>query len=213
MAHRNPPPLFSHSPAPPPLVPAHTPPVAHHPHSHSHSAGHNKENPHYSRHAAMPLVAPAPPSPALSSHSHSSSHHSTHHHHHRPPASPTKAAPTTAVNHYVRPLGGSGLAQGGGTAFSHRPPHNAAEPTMTQLLATQGTALGHYASPRPLAHHTQSGGDATMGNATGVLSWRKGQGFKEWEKVKLASPEVKRKADVAQLCASPSTPSPRRAST
>ncbi|KPV73545.1 uncharacterized protein RHOBADRAFT_38109 [Rhodotorula graminis WP1] len=38
-----------------------------------------------------------------------------------------------------------------------------------------------------------------MANATGVLSWRKGQGFKEWEKVKLASPEVKRKADVAQL--------------
>ncbi|GAA5915785.1 hypothetical protein JCM8208_003885 [Rhodotorula glutinis] len=199
MAHRNPPPLFSHTPAPPPppLVPAHAPPVAHHPHPHSHSAGHNKENPHYDRHAAMPLVAPAPPSPALSSHSHSSSHHSTHHHHHhRPPASPTKAAPTTAVNHYVRPLGGSGLAQGGSTAFSHRP---AAEPTMTQLLATQGTALGHYASPRPLPHHTQSGGDATMGNATGVLSWRKGQGFKEWEKVKLASPEVKRKADVAQL--------------
>ncbi|GAA5841991.1 hypothetical protein JCM9279_002747 [Rhodotorula babjevae] len=200
MAHRNPPPLFSHhSPAPPPppppliIAPAHAPLA--HPHPHSHAAGHNKENPHhhtqYHHHGHMPLVAPAPPSPALSSHSHSS-HHSSHHH--RPPASPTKAAPTTAVNHYVRPLGGSTIAQG-----AHRPPTaSAAEPTMTQLLATQGTALGHYASPRPLPHHTQSG-DATMANATGVLSWRKGQGFKEWEKVKLASPEVKRKADVAQL--------------
>ena len=205
MAHRNPPPLFSHSPAPPPIS-AHAPLV----HPHSHSAGHNKENPHHHHHHyqhGMPLVVPAPPSPALSSHSHSSSHshHSTTHHH-RPPASPTKAAPTTAVNHYVRPLGGSGIAHGGGTAFAHRPPTAAAaEPTMTQLLATQGTALGHYASPRPLPHHTQSGagGDATMANATGVLSWRKGQGFKEWEKAKLASPEVKRKADVAQLCASP----------
>ncbi|GAA5930799.1 hypothetical protein JCM3775_003871 [Rhodotorula graminis] len=201
MAHRNPPPLFSHSPAPPPppppLIAAHAPPPP------PHSAGHNKENPHHHyTHHAMPLVAPAPPSPALSSHSHSSSSHHSTHHHHRPPASPTKAAPTTAVNHYVRPLGGSGIAHGGGTAFSHRPPTAAAaEPTMTQLLATQGTALGHYASPRPLPHHHQQtqSGDATMANATGVLSWRKGQGFKEWEKVKLASPEVKRKADVAQL--------------
>ena len=41
-----------------------------------------------------------------------------------------------------------------------------------------------------------------MGNATGIVSWRKGQGFKEWEKAKLDSQEVKRKADVAQLCQS-----------
>lgn len=38
-----------------------------------------------------------------------------------------------------------------------------------------------------------------MHNATGLVSWRKGQGFKEWEKQKLASTEVRRKADVAQL--------------
>ncbi|TNY23251.1 AGC/NDR protein kinase [Rhodotorula diobovata] len=193
-----------HAPlAQPPLPPP--PPAAYaHAYAYSHSA--NKENPHqphpssYYQQQHMPVAAlapPPPPSPALSSHS----NHSHHHHHHRPPTSPTKSAPTTAVNHYVRPLGGSGIAPGGGTAFAHRPTQGsaAAEPTMTQLLATQGTALAHYASPRHAQQAGGGGGDATMGNATGVLSWRKGQGFKEWEKVKLASPEVKRKADVAQL--------------
>jgi hypothetical protein len=75
-----------------------------------------------------------------------------------------------------------------------KPPSN--EPTMTQLLQSQPTSLAHYSK--------RSGGggdgDSTMNNATGLLSWRKGQGFKEWEKVKLNSTEVKRKADVAQLC-------------
>ncbi|GAA6049271.1 hypothetical protein JCM3770_005915 [Rhodotorula araucariae] len=172
------------------------------PHAPSYSSpAANKENPptpasptkNAHPHLFMPPrdpVAPIPPpSPALSTHSHSS------YAHHRPPASPTKAAPTTAVNHYVRPLGGSGVAAGGGTGLAHRTAQGAAaaEPTMTQLLASQGTPLGgHYAPPRQQ-------GDATMANATGVLSWRKGQGFKEWEKVKLNSAEVKRKADVAQL--------------
>ncbi|ORY88965.1 kinase-like domain-containing protein [Leucosporidium creatinivorum] len=78
----------------------------------------------------------------------------------------------------------------------HRPTastnaYSSAEPTMTQLLAQQPTSLTSYAN--------RMREDATMGQATGVVSWRKGQGFKEWEKVRLQSPEVRRKADVAQL--------------
>ncbi|BGP26581.1 AGC/NDR protein kinase [Rhodotorula toruloides] len=104
--------------------------------------------------------------------------------HHRPlPPSPTKTTATATVNHYTRPLGGTARAA---------QQSQQAEPTMVQLLASQGTAPAHYAS-------RAGAGDVTMGNATGVLSWRKGQGFKEWEKLKLNSPEVKRKADVAQL--------------
>jgi cell cycle protein kinase DBF2 len=113
-----------------------------------------------------------------------------------PPASPTKASATAVVNHYTRPLGGG---NGGVGAFAKST--LAAEPTMTQLLAAEGTGLAHYSR----RNQHEGGGDATMGNATGVLSWRKGQGFKEWEKVKLASAEVKRKADVAQLCTSSSS--------
>ncbi|GAA5856676.1 hypothetical protein JCM8547_005925 [Rhodosporidiobolus lusitaniae] len=110
--------------------------------------------------------------------------------HHVLPPSPTKSTATAVVNHYTRPLGGGA---GGNGAFPR--PAQAAEPTMTQLLAAEGTHMQHYSRRAQQA----DGGDATMGNATGVLSWRKGQGFKEWEKVKLASAEVKRKADVAQL--------------
>ncbi|BGP18635.1 serine/threonine-protein kinase dbf2 [Rhodosporidiobolus nylandii] len=107
--------------------------------------------------------------------------------HHPLPPSPVKSTATAFVNHYTRPLGGGA----GGGAFPR--PVQAAEPTMTQLLAAEGTGMAHY------SRRQQGDGDATMGNATGVLSWRKGQGFKEWEKVKLNSAEVKRKADVAQL--------------
>ncbi|GAA5840074.1 hypothetical protein JCM3766R1_000666 [Sporobolomyces carnicolor] len=95
------------------------------------------------------------------------------------PPSPVKHAhaptPTGYVSHYTRPI-------------QHEP-----EPTMTQLLAT----TPYHA--RAAAAANQGGGDATMHNATGLVSWRKGQGFKEWEKQKLASTEVRRKADVAQL--------------
>ncbi|GAA5989201.1 hypothetical protein JCM11641_006566 [Rhodosporidiobolus odoratus] len=108
--------------------------------------------------------------------------------HHPVPPSPTKSTVTTAVNHYTRPLGG---ATAGAGAFAR--PVQAAEPTMTQLLAAEGSGIGHYSK------RNQGDGDTAMGNATGVLSWRKGQGFKEWEKARLNSAEVKRKADVAQL--------------
>lgn len=77
----------------------------------------------------------------------------------------------------------------------HRPTGHAAEPTMVQLLASTPSGVSGYAS-------RLQGQDATMGAATGVASWRKGQGFKQWEKVLLESPEVRRKADVAQLCES-----------
>lgn len=76
--------------------------------------------------------------------------------------------------------------------------HHPAEPTMIQLLAEQPTGMSSY--PSRIINER----DATMASATaglGAMSWRKGQGFKEWEKVKLDSAEVKRKADLAQLCA------------
>lgn len=66
---------------------------------------------------------------------------------------------------------------------------------MLQLLAEQPTGSSAY-------NNRMGERDMTMGNATGAASWRKGQGFKEWEKVRLDSPEVRRKADVAQLCKS-----------
>lgn len=109
-------------------------------------------------------------------------------HHQQTPPNPSSSAPTTTtttgyVSHYTRPV-------------RNAPQSTTAEPTMTQLLANQPTSIAHY------SRRNQGDGDSTMGNATGLLSWRKGQGFKEWEKVKLNSMEVKRKADVAQLCKS-----------
>ena len=103
------------------------------------------------------------------------------------PPSPTKQQSTTTgtngyVSHYTRPMAKL---------------NNQNEPTMTQLLASQPTSLAHYSKR---GGNGGGDGDSTMGNATGLLSWRKGQGFKEWEKLKLNSNEVKRKADVAQLC-------------
>ncbi|GJN92379.1 hypothetical protein Rhopal_005409-T1 [Rhodotorula paludigena] len=202
MAHRI---LTPSSPYTAPPPPAHTPPPP--------SASANKENPHHHQgysayhyhhhhpapHAMPPrdpLLVALPPSPAPSlayPHAHAHAHSS------RPlPPSPTKAHATTAVNHYVRPLGGSGIAAGYRSGAGGARAGQVAEPTMTQLLATQGTSMAHYASPR-MQQQQQQQGDVTMGNATGLLSWRKGQGFKEWEKVKLNSAEVKRKADVAQL--------------
>ena len=45
-------------------------------------------------------------------------------------------------------------------------------------------------------------GAPTSGPSTvGVVSWRKGQGFRPWETDLLRNPEVRRKADMAQLCA------------
>ncbi|KAK4052351.1 serine/threonine-protein kinase dbf2 [Microbotryomycetes sp. JL201] len=89
------------------------------------------------------------------------------------------------VQHYHRPTG-----------YNQQPQSDAtAEPTVQQLLAEQPTSLSHYQQQQ----HHRIDRDSTMAPATGLVSWRKGQGFKEWEKQKLASAEVKRKADLAQL--------------
>lgn len=92
------------------------------------------------------------------------------------------------VSHYHRPTA------------AHQQQKQSSEPSMAQLLAEQPKGLNHYSSRAAAAAQDR---DSTMANATGVASWRKGQGFKEWEKVKLNSAEVKRKADVAQLCEYP----------
>ncbi|GAA5897367.1 uncharacterized protein JCM6883_006676 [Sporobolomyces salmoneus] len=104
------------------------------------------------------------------------------------PPSPLKQPTSTTgyVSHYTRPMAKPSPAP---ASLSNN------EPTMTQLLASQPTSIAHYSKRAGGG----GDGDSTMGNATGLLSWRKGQGFKEWEKVKLNSNEVKRKADVAQL--------------
>ncbi|KAI9600383.1 hypothetical protein H4Q26_000164 [Puccinia striiformis f. sp. tritici PST-130] len=58
--------------------------------------------------------------------------------------------------------------------YVHPPINNVAtEPTMSELLAATGD--------------------------NGLVSWRKGQGFRAWESAILANPEVQRKANVAQL--------------
>lgn len=63
------------------------------------------------------------------------------------------------------------------------------EPTMQELLAQS-----------PGVVHTRSAIQHPESSNTGMASWRKGQGFKQWEQELLRSPEVRRKADVAQLC-------------
>ncbi|GAA5869143.1 hypothetical protein JCM3774_003963 [Rhodotorula dairenensis] len=125
-------------------------------------------------------------------------------HYHRPlPPSPTKTTATAVVNPYGRTH--HPLAQSTATppTYAHAYPYSP-DPTVAQLLAAQSnarhaaaaaTASVAFQYPNPYANQR----DSTMANATGIVSWRKGQGFKEWEKVKLDSPEVKRKADVAQL--------------
>lgn len=119
-------------------------------------------------------------------------------HYHRPlPPSPTKTTATAVVNPYGRP---HHLAQSMTAATTARQsPGYSSDPTVAQLLAAQGNA--HAAAAFQYPHPNQLR-DSTMANATGIVSWRKGQGFKEWEKAKLDSQEVKRKADVAQLCQS-----------
>lgn len=81
-----------------------------------------------------------------------------------------------------------------GNHFTRPMPNHSNEPSVVQLLAQQPTERGYHARAADR--------DSTMGNATGVASWRKGQGFKQWEKQRLESSEVRRKADVAQLCTS-----------
>lgn len=119
-------------------------------------------------------------------------------HYHRPlPPSPTKTTATAVVNPYGRP---HHLAQSmtAATSSTRQPPaYSSSDPTVAQLLAAQGNAHAAFQYPHPNQLR-----DSTMANATGIVSWRKGQGFKEWEKAKLDSAEVKRKADVAQLCQS-----------
>ncbi|GAA5991766.1 hypothetical protein JCM10908_001131 [Rhodotorula pacifica] len=180
----------------------------------AYSGGGNKEN------TLSHSVIASSSSSASSSSTHPSPHSSTlnplaqsqSNHYHRPlPPSPTKTTATAVVNHYVRPqqpqqqhnpplhsLAQSASAPYYGTAAVL--PMYSSDPTIAQLLAAQGNAAAAGSSS---AYHYPAAAnqprDLTMSNATGIVSWRKGQGFKEWEKVKLDSQEVKRKADVAQL--------------
>lgn len=126
-------------------------------------------------------------------------------HYHRPlPPSPTKTTATAVVNPYGRPhYLAQSMTAATSSATRQPPAYSSSDPTVAQLLAAQGNAHAHAAAFQ--YPHPNQLRDSTMGNATGIVSWRKGQGFKEWEKAKLDSQEVKRKADVAQLCQSSSS--------
>lgn len=77
---------------------------------------------------------------------------------------------------------------------------HSSEPSVVQLLAEQPSDRGGYISRLQQSQYGNVERDSAMANAPGVVSWRKGQGFKAWEKARLESSEVRRKADVAQLC-------------
>jgi len=156
---------------------------------------------------AAPSPRGSPPGSALASGSCASPvlTHAHGHGQHSPPGAypfPSASASVSAsgfANHSSAPT----AAQAQSTNVSSRIQHHyqrpmvaaaAAEPTMSQLLEQMPSSMSSYQRP------TNYDRDATMANATGVVSWRKGQGFKEWEKVRLNSPEVRRKADVCQLC-------------
>lgn len=88
----------------------------------------------------------------------------------------------------------------GGSAHSNPPSSSSSssseEPTMAQLLAQSPAHLHtrHHQGP------SSSSDGAGNNNNTGLASWRKGQGFKAWESELFKSQDVRRKADVAQLC-------------
>lgn len=137
------------------------------------------DSPHLQSAYASALSSPFPPPSPYASPPLTSSHF--------PPPSPSHLSPPSTSRPAPPPQQYS----------YHRPTVHAAEPTMVQLLASTPSGVSGYASRLQGQER-----DATMGAATGVASWRKGQGFKQWEKVLLESPEVRRKADVAQLCES-----------
>lgn len=63
---------------------------------------------------------------------------------------------------------------------------------MELLAATSGPGQGPYLNDG-------SGFMSDVRGDGGVVSWRKGQGFRAWESAVLNNPEVRRKANVAQL--------------
>ncbi|WAR63574.1 hypothetical protein PtB15_17B174 [Puccinia triticina] len=73
-------------------------------------------------------------------------------------------------------------------------PPPTAEPTMSELLAASAALPGI-----PAFNHDASGFMSDVRGDNGLVSWRKGQGFRAWESAILANPEVQRKANVAQL--------------
>ncbi|EFP84785.1 AGC protein kinase [Puccinia graminis f. sp. tritici CRL 75-36-700-3] len=76
--------------------------------------------------------------------------------------------------------------------FVHPPP--SVEPTMSELLAASANIPGI-----PAFNNDGAGFMSDVRGDNGLVSWRKGQGFRAWESAILANPEVQRKANVAQL--------------
>lgn len=77
--------------------------------------------------------------------------------------------------------------------YSKPVPASSHEPTMSELLAaTSGPGIGPYMNDG-------AGFMSDVRGDGGLVSWRKGQGFRAWESAVLSNPEVQRKANVAQL--------------
>ncbi|MBW0547977.1 hypothetical protein O181_087692 [Austropuccinia psidii MF-1] len=71
-------------------------------------------------------------------------------------------------------------------------PNSNHEPTMSELLAQTGNNLDYL-------NHDSVGFMSDVRGDNGLVSWRKGQGFRAWESALISNPEVQRKANVAQL--------------
>jgi hypothetical protein len=84
------------------------------------------------------------------------------------------------------------------TRLKQQQQYSSNEPSIQELLA-QSPGVVHT---RSAILHQQADASSSSSSNTGMASWRKGQGFKQWEQELIRSPEVRRKADVAQLCMS-----------
>lgn len=138
------------------------------------------------------------------------------------------SAPTTPIRQSARPAAGAGAEANGRSAIQQNQnlrngqPMVSAIPTRLQQNTANNGSTGSGSSEltvqqllaqsqSPANMHTRIGDDykretaagSSAANNTGLASWRKGQGFKAWETELLRSAEVKRKADVAQLCKPP----------
>ena len=117
-------------------------------------------------------------------------------HKHTAPGSPTKAATprqqgsTDKENMQARPVKVSAIP-------TRLQQHASSEPTVAQLLAQSPAHMHTRSVVNGEGRDSPSNGN---GNGTAIASWRKGQGFKAWETELLKSAEVRRKADMAQLC-------------
>ena len=111
------------------------------------------------------------------------------------PSTPSKATRQDQANNKENMTARAPMASAIPTRLQH---NGSSEPTVAQLLA-QSPAHLHTRGAVVEGENREP-----SSNNVAIASWRKGQGFKAWESELLKSAEVRRKADVAQLCKSKS---------